>query len=199
MDAGESAGVNAGVSSARMVLVDRDGTIDRCSRGEYILEPEGLELLPNAGRGLRALQDAGLRLAVVTNQAAVGRGWIDDARLDAIHERMLALLEDHGVRSIEGVLVCPHRPEDGCGCRKPRTGLALRAADELGFDPDVAFVVGDRASDVAMGHGIGATTVLVRSGQADGDDFPQPPDHVTDDLLGAAAIITGLVRREEAP
>jgi D-glycero-D-manno-heptose 1,7-bisphosphate phosphatase len=186
------------VNAPRMVLVDRDGTIDRCARGEYILEPERIELLPNAGPGLRAMQDAGLRLAVVTNQAAVGRGWIDHAKLDAIHERMLALLEEHGVRSIERVLVCAHRPEDGCGCRKPRTGLALRAADELGFDPEMAFVVGDRASDVAMGHEIGAATVLVRSGQADGDDFPQPPDHVTDDLLGAAAIIAALVRREEA-
>jgi D-glycero-D-manno-heptose 1,7-bisphosphate phosphatase len=186
------------VTAPRMVLVDRDGTIDRCPPGEYILEPDRIELLAGAGPGLRAMQDAGLRLAVVTNQAAVGRGWIDQAGLDAVHERMLTLLDAYGVRTIEGIFVCPHRPEDRCGCRKPRTGLALRAARELDFDLGLAFVVGDRASDVTMGHEVGATTILVRSGQADADAFPQPPGHVTDDLLGAAAIIAGLVGRKEA-
>ena len=175
-----------------MVLVDRDGTIDRCARGEYILEPDRFELLPCAGEGLRAMQDAGLRLAVVTNQAAIGRGWIDAARLDAIHDRMFRLLEAHGVLAIEGVYVCPHRPEEGCGCRKPATGLALRAADELGFDPTRAFVVGDRAADVAMGRQIGATTILVRTGQADGDTFDERPHHMADDLREAAGVIAEL-------
>lgn len=186
------------MTAPRMVLVDRDGTIDRCPSGEYILEADRFELIAGAGPGLRAMQDAGLRLAVVTNQAAVGRGWIDPAELDAVHERMLTLLDAHGVRTIEGIFVCPHRPEDRCGCRKPRTGLALRAARELHFDLELAFVVGDRASDMTMGHDIGATTILVRTGQADADAFPQPPDHVTADLLGAADIIEGLVGREEA-
>ena len=63
--------------SGRMVLVDRDGTIDRCEAGDYILSPDRIELLPGAADGLRLLREAGLRLAVVTNQAAIGRGWID--------------------------------------------------------------------------------------------------------------------------
>lgn len=181
-----------------MVLVDRDGTIDRCEPGEYILEPQRVELLPSAGAGLRAIQDAGLRLAIVTNQAAVGRGWIDQEDLDMIHARLLGLLTQCGVSGIEGVFSCPHRPEDRCGCRKPQPGLALRAAGELGFDPARAFVVGDRAADMTMGHRIGATTILVGTGQADGDAFEEPPHHVASDLLEAAAIIAERREREQA-
>jgi len=180
-----------------MVLVDRDGTIGRCASGEYILDPGSFELLPGAGEGLRTMQEAGLRLAVVTNQAAVGRGWIDAGDLDRIHARMLSLLRDLGVDAIEGVFVCPHRPEEGCRCRKPRAGLALRAADELGFDPARSFVVGDRAADMAMGRRVGATTVLVRSGQDADDTFDDRPDHVALDLREAAVIIAELAEREE--
>jgi D-glycero-D-manno-heptose 1,7-bisphosphate phosphatase len=181
-----------------MVLVDRDGTIDRCEPGTYVLEPAGLELLPHAAEGLRAMQDAGLRLAIVTNQAAVGRGWIDGHRLDAIHARLLELLGAEGVHTVEGIFACPHRPEEACGCRKPETGLALRAAEELGFDLERAVVVGDRAADVAMGRRVGATTILVRTGQGGDDRFDEPPHHVSEDLLGAAGIIAALAGREEA-
>lgn len=185
------------MTHARMVLVDRDGTIGRCDAGEYILTPERFVLLPGAGQGLRALQDAGHRLAVVTNQAALGRGWIEPETLDAIHERMSELLAAHGVTAIEGVYVCPHVPEEGCSCRKPAPGLALRAARELGFDPRAAIVVGDRPADVEMGRRIGATTVLVRTGQAHGDDFPEAPDHVAAGLVEVAAIIAGLAEQED--
>ncbi len=176
-----------------MVLLDRDGTIDRCDRGEYILEPDRFELLPGAGEGLRAMQETGLRLAIVTNQAAIGRGWIDEATLRRIHDRMFELLGHHGVRGVEGVYVCPHRPEDRCGCRKPATGLVERAADELGFDPTRAYVVGDRATDVAMGRAVGAITILVPSGHAEHGAFDAAPHYVADDLRGAAAIIAELV------
>ena len=182
-----------------MVLLDRDGTIDRCARGEYVLSVEQVELLPGAGDGLRAMQDAGARLAIVTNQAALGRGWIDEAELTAIHDRLLALLAASGVRSIEGVFVCPHRPEDGCDCRKPGDGLARRAAEELGFELRSAVVVGDRASDVEMGHRIGATTILVRTGQGDRDRFDRPPHHVVQDLPGAAAVVATMAREEHVP
>jgi D-glycero-D-manno-heptose 1,7-bisphosphate phosphatase len=179
-----------------MVLVDRDGTIDRCEAGDYILSPDRFELLPGAAEGLRLLREAGLRLAVVTNQAAVGRGWIAPSALDAIHGRMTELLAAEGVDGIEGIYVCPHRPEDGCGCHKPAPGLALRAAGELGFDLASSFIVGDRGADIELGHRVGATTILVRTGQGAGDRFAEPPDHVAADLVEAAAIIAGLVGEE---
>ena len=181
-----------------MVLVDRDGTIDRCEAGDYILSPDRVELLPGAAEGLRLLREAGLRLAVVTNQAAIGRGWIDLATLDAIHARMTELLSAEGADGIEGIYVCPHRPEDGCDCRKPAPGLAVRAAGELGFELSRAFVVGDRAADVELGRRVGATTVLVRTGQHAGDRFEEPADHEAADLVEAAAIIAGLVGEEGA-
>jgi D-glycero-D-manno-heptose 1,7-bisphosphate phosphatase len=181
-----------------MVLVDRDGTIDRCDAGDYILSPDRVELLPGAAEGLRLLREAGLRLAVVTNQAAIGRGWIDPPALDAIHARMTELLSARGADGIEGIYVCPHRPEDECGCRKPAPGLAVRAAGELGFDLSRSFVVGDRAADVELGRRVGATTILVRTGQHAGDRFEELAHHVAADLVEAAAIIAGLVGEEGA-
>jgi D-glycero-D-manno-heptose 1,7-bisphosphate phosphatase len=179
-----------------MVLLDRDGTIGRCDPGEYILSPERFELLPGAGEGVRLMQDAGLRLAIVTNQAAVGRGWIDEPQLERIHDRMLDLLRGHGVDSIEGVFVCPHRPQDRCGCRKPATGLVDRAVERLGFDAARSFVVGDRAADMSMGQAVGATTVLVRSAQTEGEAI-RGARFVADDLIATAAIVTRSLDAEE--
>ena len=96
--------------------------------------------------------------------------------------------------------MCPHHPDEHCACRKPRTGLALRAAAELGFEPARAFVVGDMASDVALGRALGATTLLVRTGHgaatlARGE---ARPDHVVADLREAAQRIESLLT-EPAP
>jgi histidinol-phosphate phosphatase family protein len=177
-----------------LVLVDRDGTLNEAAAGTYVLEPDQVVLVPGAANGLRALRRSGHLLALVTNQAAVGRGWIGRDGLDAIHERLFALLRAEGAPAFDGVYVCPHRPEEGCGCRKPAPGLALRAARELGADLTAAFVVGDRAGDVELARRVGATSILVRTGQAGSDDFPHPPDHEAADLVEAAAIIAGLGR-----
>ena len=123
----------------------------------------------------------------------MGRGLCDLARLDEIHRRMSDQLSDHAVQ-LDGIYVCPHRPDDGCVCRKPRTGLVEAAAADLHFAAEDSFVVGDSASDIALGRALGATTFLVRTGHgraalASGCEA----DHVVDDLAAAAAVIVGLV------
>ena len=133
----------------------------------------------------------------MTNQSAIARGLLDEAGLAAIHRRMQALLASRGAR-VDEILVCPHHPDDGCDCRKPRTGLVLRAAARLGFEPRECFVVGDMASDVGLGEALGATTLLVRTGhgartETEGRVRPQ---HVVDDLGVAAERIRGLLARE---
>ena len=99
-----------------------------------------------------------------------------------------------GVR-LEGIYACPHAPEDRCACRKPRPGLVLQAAGELGFKPQACFVIGDKASDVLLGEGLGATTFLVRSGygaEVESQGLVDP-DYVVDNLDRAAEIIATLV------
>ncbi|MCD6416325.1 MAG: HAD family hydrolase [Planctomycetes bacterium] len=172
----------------RFALLDRDGTITK--EGHYLSEPDKVELLPNASRGLREMSEMGLGLVLVTNQSGIGRGLFDVERLDQIHQRLRQLLSRAGV-ALDGIYFCPHTPEDGCDCRKPRTGLVMRAAEELGFEPADAFVIGDKACDIQMGRRIRATTFLVKTGygseEANRSDLG--PDFVVADLLEAARII----------
>jgi len=177
----------------RFVLLDRDGTIN-VEKG-YVLDPDDLEPIPGAIEAMRDLTSLGLGLVVVTNQSPVGRGLLTPDRLERIHDCLRAILREGGVELL-GIYVCPHRPEEGCDCRKPSPGLAIRAAGEHGFDLERAFVVGDHRSDVEMGRRVGATTILLRTGHG-----PQEiergaaafADHVVDDLRAAAGVIGKLV------
>jgi histidinol phosphatase-like enzyme len=104
------------------------------------------------------------------------------------------LLRDSGIE-IDGIYLCPHVPEEGCECRKPRTGLLELAAEDLGFEPDVPFVIGDKPCDIDLGKALGARTFLVRTGY--GSTYATDPaiiaDFVVDDLAEAATIIEQLL------
>jgi len=179
----------------RFVILDRDGTINTERR--YLSDPDSVELLPGAVEGLSHLQDIGLRLVVVTNQSAVGRGYFDLARLESIHARLKELLADGGV-GLDGIYFCPHKPEDECECRKPSDGLVRKAAMDLGFKPHEGFVIGDKACDIELGQVLGAKTVLVTTGYgaetlAGGQ---VQPDFVAANLAEAAAVIEKLVTKD---
>ena len=172
----------------RAALLDRDGTIN--VEREYLSDPAGVELLPNAIAGLRRLRAQGFGLIVISNQAGVGRGYFTMADVNAVNARLAALLREAGV-TLDGIYVCPHKPDDGCACRKPAPGLIQQAAREHGFDPRDCVMIGDKAIDIETGRQVGARTVLVRTGygrafEARGD---VRADHVADDLLDAANIL----------
>jgi D-glycero-D-manno-heptose 1,7-bisphosphate phosphatase len=174
------------------VLLDRDGTLN--VERHYLSDPDQVELLPNAARGLAEMSQMGLGLVVVTNQSALGRGLFDAARLEQIHDRLRELLRAEGVR-LDGIYACPHLPADDCRCRKPRPGLVETAANELGFRPAAAFVVGDKRCDIELGQVVAATTLLVRTGygvENEADDSLRP-DFVVDDLWQASQAIRGLL------
>ena len=172
----------------RYVLLDRDGTIN--VEKHYLADPDLLELYPGAGAAMRALQDKGFGLAVVTNQAGIARGKITPAQLDAVHARLAKLLAAEGVK-LDGLYFCPHGPDDNCACRKPGPGMVEQAVAELGFDPKRAFVVGDKGIDIDLGKGVGAATILVRTGygaETERDKLASP-DFIADDLPAAARWI----------
>jgi D-glycero-D-manno-heptose 1,7-bisphosphate phosphatase len=176
----------------RFVLLDRDGTL--IFERHYLSSPQQVELLPGAAAGLRVLRNLGLGLVVLTNQSGVGRGLFDLHALDRIHDRLNGLLGDKGVE-LDRIYFCPHLPDDACDCRKPATGMALHAATDLGFDTAQAFVIGDKAIDMKLGRAIGATTLLVLTGYGKQEQQASAghADYVTEDLLGAAGIISSLV------
>lgn len=181
------------MTERRVVLLDRDGTINRQVEGGYVTSWDGFEFLPGALEALAALTTAGFELAVVTNQAAVGKGLMDLAQLDAVHARMIAAIGRAGGR-LARVYVCPHVPADACECRKPRPGLLLRAEAELQFDLAAAVMVGNSPADVEAGRRAGCRTILLKpDGESVDPADAWPPDHVAADLQAAARLIVSLV------
>jgi D-glycero-D-manno-heptose 1,7-bisphosphate phosphatase len=177
--------------STRFVLLDRDGTINE--EVDHLDRPDQVTLIPGAAAALRHLRSAGLGLVILTNQANVGRGLLPPDRLKEIHAHLLDLLAVEGVQ-VDDLYVCPHAPEDGCECRKPKAGLALRAAVDHGFRPADAFVVGDHAADMGLGRAIGASTILVRTGHGEEElAAGAQADHVVADLPEATGVILDIV------
>ncbi|BCS90217.1 D-glycero-alpha-D-manno-heptose-1,7-bisphosphate 7-phosphatase [Pseudodesulfovibrio sediminis] len=177
--------------SKRYILLDRDGTIifDK----HYLSDPDGVELLPGAVEGLKLMQAMGYGLVVLTNQSGVGRGYYDVASVNACNGRMMELLGEYGI-TVDGVFFCPHEPEAQCSCRKPASGLMDQAAAAHGFNPQEAFMIGDKEADMGVGRATGATTILVRTGKgaAHEERCRDSADYVVDDLVGAANIIKSL-------
>ncbi len=180
------------------VLLDRDGTV--ILERHYLHDPDAVELLAGAVQGMKLLMDHGLPLVLVTNQSGVGRGMYAWSDVEAVHLRLEAMLAEHGV-TLASIHACPHCPDEGCGCRKPATGMAQAAAQALGLRPERCFVVGDKRCDVDMGLAWGAQSLLVRTGYG-AQEEPLPdcrPHAVVDDLREAAHWILARVTSWKAP
>jgi len=177
------------------VLLDRDGTIvvDR----DYLADPAALEFLPGAAEALRRLHAGGYRLVIISNQSGVGRGLFSLERLQEINARLAQMVREAGA-ALAGIYCCPHRPEEGCACRKPNVELVRQAAHELRFEPSAAIVIGDRDSDIELGRRLRATTIRLLSDWGAAQIGPAshpygvPADHLAADLLEATAIIEKL-------
>lgn len=169
----------------RFVLLDRDGTLTRDVG--YTHRLEDYALLPGVAEGLRELAEAGFGFAVITNQSGIGRGLYDEAAYRAFQRRLTEDLAARGVR-LEASFHCPHRPEEGCACRKPAPGLLLQARDALGIDLARSWMIGNDRRDVDAGLAAGCRALWLR------DDAPSAvslPDAVlaARDLIEAAARI----------
>lgn len=181
-----------GTTPNPVVFLDRDGTIivDR----HYLSSPSGVTLLPGAVDGLQRFRQLGFGLVLVTNQSGVGRGYFTMSAVEAVHAHLLRLLGREGVH-LDGIFVCPHRPEDDCDCRKPRPGLIDRARAALDIDMSRSVVVGDKASDVRLGTACGIPSILVLSGQGSVDDAPEAVAAVPD-LVAAAEWVASREREQ---
>jgi histidinol-phosphate phosphatase family protein len=178
-------------SRGPVVFLDRDGVINR-GRPGYVRTPEHFEFLDGAVDAMARLGRAGYRLAIVSNQDAVGWKLIPERQLRRIHEKMIAGLAAGGVR-VQEIYVCPHHVLADCPCRKPRPGLLLAGARDLNADPAVSWMVGDKVSDVEAGKAIGARTIFVgdarRRKRFAKELAASPPDALAKDLREAATAI----------
>ena len=138
----------------RAVLFDRDGTL--VVDVPYNGDPDRVKLMPGAIPALDRVRAAGLPVGLVTNQSGIARGLLTRDAADAVNARLGAL-----VGGFDTVQVCPHGPDEGCPCRKPRPGMVLAAARELGLAPAEVVVIGDIGADVAAAAAAGARGILV--------------------------------------
>jgi D-glycero-D-manno-heptose 1,7-bisphosphate phosphatase len=181
------------------VFLDRDGTINEDVG--YLTDLAELYIYPFAPDAIRLLRRAGFAIVVVTNQGGIARGMLDESLVLRTHEVMAERLTRAGAL-VDAWYYCPHHPESvmpglgaACECRKPGTALPRAAAARLGLDLARSWVVGDHWRDIQMGHGIGARTVLLRTGHGRDQEAARPEgqrvEAICDNLIAAAAFILG--------
>lgn len=146
----------------RAIFIDRDGVINRLIVQGYVRTPAQLEVIPDALEAIRRLAtESDYQLVLFTNQSVVGRGDITRSALDAIHARLIALIESTGGR-LDLLQVCTHAPFMQCDCRKPRPGMLFEAAELLHLDLTRSWVVGDSVRDMQAGRAAGTHVAFIR-------------------------------------
>jgi len=187
----------------RAVLLDRDGTLT--VEGEWLTRRQDLVLVPGAAAALARLSAAGWKLVLVTNQSAVARGLITPAHLVEIHAELQEQLAARGAR-LDAIYSCPHHPTEGvgeyrveCECRKPKPGLVLQAARELGLDLPRCWMIGDAARDLEAGWAAGVPGILVATGKGRAEieglrERGREPEAFVADLPAAAEWILSRAR-----
>lgn len=155
------------------VFLDRDGTINEDVG--YLNALDRLVFIPGALDAIRLLARAGYQIAIVTNQAGVALGMIEEAVLDALHARIDERIRAAGGR-VDGWFVCPHHASAtvekfrrDCDCRKPKAGLFDQACSALPVDRARSFYIGDKASDMGAAEAAGLRGILVRTGYGEGE------------------------------
>lgn len=175
----------------RIVVLDRDGVINRDSP-DFIRSPAEWQPLPGSLAAIASLSAAGIPVVVASNQSGVGRGLFDLATLAAIHARMTTAVREAG-GELAGIFFCPHHPDEGCDCRKPRPGLLRRIERELNCRLSGQPAIGDSLRDLEAAAAVGARPVLVRTGNGAGCEAEArrrwPDLAVHDDLAAAVAAL----------
>ena len=170
--------------NVRTVFLDRDGTLNvKAAEGSYITSPAELVLLPGAAKAVAALNAAGLRTVLVTNQRWLSTPSADPAGFAAVQDRLEHLLADEAPGSMPPITVRTPRIRVTAANRWP--GMLLRAAREHNVDLAESVMIGDSDSDVMAGRAAGTATVLLRAGGGAAGDA----DVVVDDLAAAVQLI----------
>ena len=174
------------------VILDRDGVINQDSDHYIKCVAEWLPI-PGSLAAIGKLCQAGIRIAVATNQSGVGRGYFNEAGLTAIHTAMTQAVAAQGGR-IDIIAYCPHTPDDGCQCRKPKPGLLRQIAQTTGTQLAGIPLVGDSLTDLQAADRAGATAHLVLTGKGRRTAAALPARHtysVHADLLAFTTHLLG--------
>ena len=173
------------------VIVDRDGVLNEELADGWITSTDQWRWIPGSAEALRACAEHSVVVTVVTNQSGIGRGEVEAEDVAALHRWLGDELARMAIPRPR-IFVCPHRPDDGCRCRKPAPGLVNDAIDAAGIDPNRCVLIGDDIGDIDAAHGSGIDAVLVRTGK--GGSVEHRVAHGTevfDNLLAAVQAVLG--------
>lgn len=187
------------MSAARrpLVILDRDGVINQDSP-DFIKSPEEFIPLPGSLQAIALLCEAGFEVVVASNQSGVGRGLFSLETLERIHEKLRCEATTKG-GEISGIYYCPHKPDDGCDCRKPKPGLLEQIATTYDRSLSGVPVIGDSMRDLESAIAAGAEPILVRTGNGRRTEVKLRDDskiRVYDDLAAAAAALVNATNVE---
>lgn len=148
----------------RLVLLDRDGVLNR-DRPDSVKTLDELVVLDGAAEAVAALNQAGIRTAIVTNQSIIGRGAVRPEMLGLIYQTLLGVLRDRAGAKIDALFVAPDAPDRATERRKPGAGMLLEAMAQFAIPCEQTVMIGDAATDLAAARSAGIRFHLVRTGK----------------------------------
>jgi D-glycero-D-manno-heptose 1,7-bisphosphate phosphatase len=152
--------VNLKINKNKAVFLDRDGVINKKIIGDYVKCWEEFEFLSGVKEAIKLLNQANFKVIIITNQAGIGRGVMNESQLQMIHQKMLDELQTDGAK-IDAIYYCPHHPDDNCNCRKPKTGMLKQADKDFNIDFKNSWMIGDESKDIEAGKKMGCKTYMV--------------------------------------
>ena len=149
------------MNKLKTVFLDRDGVINK-ERNDYVKSISELEMFPNVAKNIELLKNAGFLVVVITNQSAINRGLVTHEMVHKIHDSIQNHLKKNGT-SVDGFFYCPHKPDENCICRKPKSGLLNKAILELNIDVNSSWMIGDNDSDIEAATSIGCKAIKINN------------------------------------
>ncbi len=173
----------------KVVFLDRDGVINKYPGDtRYVTRWEEFKFIPGSIEAIAKFNEKGFNVFIVSNQAGVGKGLYSEKELNRITKNMVKIMKRKNAE-VTGIYYCTHRPQDNCFCRKPKTGLLVRALKDFGLSPTVSFLIGDSMVDIETAKNFGIKSVLLLSGKekiSHQEKWPFKPDYIFDNLLIAS-------------
>jgi len=164
------------------IFLDRDGVLIE-NRSDYVRDWSQVKIIPEAIHALSFAQARNYKIVIVTNQSAIGRGLVRPEKADEINRQLVNLIQHNGGQ-VDGVYMCPHKPDDDCFCRKPKPGLLLQAAHELSLDLQRSWMIGDAWSDVQAGQRAGVLhKIILKTGRGTEQLLGPRPEEIADPLI----------------
>lgn len=178
----------------KAIFLDRDGTINK--EVDILRNIKQLRILPGAARAIKAFNNLGYLVVIVTNQPVIARGWLTEKEVDAIHGVLIKRLMKNDAK-IDAIYYCPHHPHATikkyrlvCRCRKPNIGMIQKALTAFNINPRKSFMIGDMSWDIIAGKKAGLRTILVKTGYGGKDGKASAlPDFIAKNLMEALEII----------